>query len=425
VNAFQARFSPDVHTDGQGADIVGTSGDDFLLGTDSREHIIGKNGADELVGFGGRDTIDGGNGDDILDGGKGADVLYGRNGHDILLGEEGNDNIVGGGGIDWAYYHNALFGGDDGFNGVTVDLSTNSAVDRGGDIDHIVSTEDVIGTLNNDTLTGDGGANLLSGYLGADTLNGGGGDDFLETGGGLGAVLIGGDGEDTAFLFSNTDTNLKISLLATGEQTIASDTSVTLSGVENVSGFYYNDRIIGNVVDNKLYGDYGNDLLRGNGGNDHLYGDGYDHGDGDVVTDAYTVGDDTLLGGAGDDVLNGGGGADQLGGGDGADTFVYEYLDDSGSQLSDPLDHITDLDSTDLIDLSALAAGAAGGTLTLVDHFSGDGVSGEVTLSYDKGNGDDIPATTYLKVDSNGDGVSDMTVALDGDHRHFDGFILG
>jgi Ca2+-binding RTX toxin-like protein len=416
-----ASEAASVHTNGQGDNIIGTSGDDFLLGTDNREVIKGLNGADELVGFGGSDTIDGGNGDDILDGGKGDDQLLGRGGHDIILGEQGNDNVVGGGGIDWAYYHNALFGGGDPA-AVTVDLSAGTATDMWGGTDHIVSTEDVIGTLNDgDLLTGDGHDNLLSGYFGADTLNGGAGDDFLETGGALGAVINGGDGSDTVFMFSGTGTDLKINLAKTGEQMVAGDTSVTLSGVENASGYYYNDVLIGSTADNSLYGDFGNDILRGAQGNDSLFGDGYDKGDGDVVTDAYSVGDDTLAGGTGNDILNGGGGADQMEGGFDADTFVFEFLDDSGVQASDPLDHITDLTNDDAIDLTGIEANY-GVTLVLVDSFTGGGETGEVTLTWDKNAGES--GTTYIKIDADGDGQTDMTIAADGDHRDFTNFVL-
>ena len=362
-DAHNAAHS-DAHTAGQGPDLIGTAGDDFILGTNSAELIKGLNGNDELIGFGPADTIVGGNGDDILDGGKGNDLLLGRNGHDILLAEQGNDTIVGGGGTDWAYFHDAFFGSGDGDNGVTVDLLAGTATDRDGGTDTIVSCEDVIGTLNSDTITGDAGDNLLSGYFGSDSLYGGDGNDYLETGGGLGAVMDGGNGEDTIFLFSSTGTDLKINLSQTGEQLVAADTSVTISNVENASGYYYNDVIIGTDGANKLYGDFGNDLLRGGAGADSLYGDGYDHGDGAIVTDAYSVGDDTLVGGTGNDTLNGGGGADQMSGGFDADTFVYEYLDDSGVSKSDPIDHITDLTNDDAIDLTGIEANY-GVTLTL------------------------------------------------------------
>lgn len=421
--SFAGSVDSSVHTNGQGDDIDGTSGDDFLLGTNNREVIHGFNGSDELVGFGGADTIDGGNGDDILDGGKGDDLLLGRGGHDIILGEEGNDTMVGGAGSDWAYFHDALFTGQDGDNGVTVDLAAGTATDRDGFTDTLFSFEDVIGTLNGDSLTGDAGDNLLSGYFGSDTLNGGDGNDYLETGGGLGSVIDGGNGEDTLFLFSSTDFDLKINLSKSGEQQVASDTSVTLSNIENASGYYYNDTIIGTAGDNKLYGDFGDDLLRGGNGNDSLYGDGFDHGDGAIVTDAYSIGDDTLVGGAGNDTLNGGGGADKLAGGFGADTFSYEYLDDSGVQKADPLDHITDLTNDDAIDLTGIEANY-GVTLSLVDHFTGTG-AGEITLHFESVTVDEVTTeTTYLKVDADGDGQTDMTVAIDGNHTDFTNFVL-
>jgi len=414
-----AKAAPDFHTNAVN-NIVGTSGDDNLFGTDGKDDILGKSGDDFLVGFGHDDTVDGGSGDDIVDGGKGNDQLFGRDGHDILLGEQGNDNIVGGAGVDWAYFHNALFSGGDGESGITANLATETVVERNGFTDHVVTCEDVIGTLNADTITGDEGANLLSGYFGSDTLDGGAGDDYLETGGGQHAVAIGGDGNDTLFLFSSTGTDLKINLSTVGEQQVAADTSVTISGIENVSGYYYNDTLIGTDGDNSLYGDFGNDLLRGGFGNDALYGDGFDHGDGDVVTDAYSVGNDTLVGGQGNDLLNGGGGADELQGGFGADTFAYEYLDDSGTQASQPdtLDHIADLDNADSIDLTGIEANY-GVTLVLVDHFTGSGETGEIALKYDA-----EANTTYLKVDADGDGQSDMTVAISGDHTDFTNFVL-
>lgn len=407
------------HTAGQGADLIGTSGDDFILGTDSRELIKGLNGSDELIGFGGADTIDGGNGDDIIDGGKGDDQLLGRNGHDIILGEQGNDNIVGGAGVDWGYFHNALFSGGDGDNGITADFTTGIVTDRDGFVDHMVSVEDVIGTLNADTITGDDNNNGLYGYAGGDTLNGGGGDDYMSVDQGLNAVANGGDGEDTLAIIAFAG-GMKVNLSTEGLQQVTGDVSVTISGVENVSGYYYNDTLIGTDGDNKLYGDFGDDLLRGGYGNDHLYGDGFDHGDGDIVTDAYSVGNDTLVGGAGNDVLNGGGGADNLQGGFDSDTFVYEFLDDSGNQASAPdtLDLITDLDSSDWIDLSGIEANY-GVTLVQVAHLSGAGDTGEFTLQYNA-----EADTTYLKVDADGDGKQDMVVAISGDHSDFTNFVL-
>lgn len=420
--ASDAPAQIDVHHNGQGDDLIGTSGDDFILGTDSRELIKGLNGSDELIGFGGADTIDGGNGDDIIDGGKGDDQMLGRGGHDILLGEQGDDNYVGGAGVDWAYFHNALFSGGDGDNGIVADFTTGVVTDRDGFTDHMVSCEDVVGTLNGDIITGDDNNNGLFGYAGADTLSGGGGDDYMSVDQGLNAEANGGDGEDTLAIIAFAG-GMKVNLSETGLQQVTGDVSVTITGVENVSGYYYNDTLIGTDGDNKLYGDFGDDLLRGGFGNDHLYGDGFDHGDGDIVTDAYSVGDDTLVGGSGNDVLNGGGGADNLQGGFDSDTFVYEFLDDSGNQVGGALDEITDLDASDWIDLTGIESNY-GVTLTQVAHFSGSGETGEFTLQFVAGAEEGDAGTTYLKIDADGDGKSDMMVAIDGDHSDFANFVV-
>jgi Ca2+-binding RTX toxin-like protein len=69
-----------------------------------------------------------------------------------------------------------------------------------------------------------------------------------------------------------------------------------------------NDRIDGDIRNDKLWGDAGNDVINGGAGNDKLYGD---------------AGDDLLKGGSGNDTLVGGTGADQLVGGSGRDMASY------------------------------------------------------------------------------------------------------
>lgn len=84
--------------------------------------------------------------------------------------------------------------------GVTVDLNVKgvegfSEVSRGAEIDLIKQVEGVIGSSSDDTILGDGKANLLIGGDGSDTLNGGSGNDILL--GGIGSdELVGGVGND-------------------------------------------------------------------------------------------------------------------------------------------------------------------------------------------------------------------------------------
>jgi Ca2+-binding RTX toxin-like protein len=73
----------------------------------------------------------------------------------------------------------------------------------------------------------------------------------------------------------------------------------TVSGISDVIGTNFNDRIVVDDVGNRLDGQGGNDTLSGG------------------------LGDDELEGGAGHDRLQGGAGSDSVNGGDGDDTIVF------------------------------------------------------------------------------------------------------
>ncbi len=164
-------------TDGHGGSATGA----VDISYQDSSILTGTANADVLLGGSGNDTLNGGDGNDVLVGGDGNDSLYGGNGNDLLIGGLGNDLLDGGAGIDTASYASAT-------SGVTVNLSIGGAQNTvGAGTDTLVAIENLIGSDFNDTLTGDGNANVLQGGLGNDTLNGGGGDD----------VLIGGRGDDT------------------------------------------------------------------------------------------------------------------------------------------------------------------------------------------------------------------------------------
>ncbi|MBC7908353.1 MAG: M10 family metallopeptidase C-terminal domain-containing protein [Rhodospirillaceae bacterium] len=115
------------------------------------------------------DTMRGDAGANRLEGGKGDDTLSGRGGGDILVGGAGADVLQGGGGRDTVDYSGA--------GPVRVSLVSGEALDSSGAIDRLSGIEDIIGSLGQDTISGDGGANRLVGGVGADTLRGGGGAD--------------------------------------------------------------------------------------------------------------------------------------------------------------------------------------------------------------------------------------------------------
>ncbi len=109
-------------------------------------------------------------GGDSLTGGSGVNILRGYGGDDVLRGGAGADTLEGGVGTDLASYYNSAAA-------VTVNLAAGagSGSDAQGDI--LVSIENVNGSNFDDTLVGNGGANVLRGLAGRDTLTGGGGAD--------------------------------------------------------------------------------------------------------------------------------------------------------------------------------------------------------------------------------------------------------
>ena len=176
----------------------------MLTGDGGANTLVGGAGADALNGGGGTDTADysssamavnvnllansGAGGDaqgdtfssienligsafaDMLTGDTGANTLDGRSGNDTLIGGAGADALIGGAGTDTADYSSSAAG-------VTVNLQAGSG--SGGDAqgDTLSSIENIIGSAQADTLTGDGGVNTLAGGSGADVLKGRAGND--------------------------------------------------------------------------------------------------------------------------------------------------------------------------------------------------------------------------------------------------------
>jgi Ca2+-binding RTX toxin-like protein len=271
--------------------IFGSTGADTLRGFGGNDNLSGADGNDNLDGMDGDDTMRGGNGNDFASGGVGTDFLYGDAGNDILFGGAGGDQIVGGDGDDTIMGDagaDSMFGGV-GYDivsyinevaGVSVVLNQSRTVDVGG-----VATsefnqefEGVIGSNFNDTLSGDGGANLLEGGLGVDILNGGAGFDIAS--------------------YANATSGLTL-FMGGGTFNSGEANGDTHTSIEGLIGSQFSD-IIG--------GDAGVNELRGLNGNDFIYGRG---------------GLDTLLGGDGNDVLSGGLDADRLEGGTGIDVAFY------------------------------------------------------------------------------------------------------
>ena len=312
--------------------------------------LPGSNGDFALFGF---EEFQAGGGDDTFIGDTSSNQFYGNGGDDRFAGGRGNDFFDGGAGIDTADY--SLETALPGFPplAVTVDLAAGTASDIGGFTDTLVNIENVVGTLLDDTITGDGGANLLIGLDGVDTIDGGEGDDILR--GGLGAdILIGGAGVDTVD-YTTSGASVTVNLLK-GSNTGGDAQGDTLNGFSNIIGSSFDDTLTGDDNDNVLDGDKGNDTLRGEAGND------------------------TLLGGQGDDILLGGNGADINNGGDGFDVVDY-----SAAKTRVVLD----------MEAGGIFGDAAGDTYISIENVIGTDFEDDITGSgagetIDGGAGDDL-----------------------------------
>jgi serralysin len=257
--------------------IIGTNGDDkYPNGVELR----GTNLADEIYGLAGSDSLVGFDGDDILDGGPGADELWGGYGFDLASynassaavqinlfynysavgGDAAGDRLYSIEGLVGSAFGDALYGNDQG------------NVLRGGGGDDVL-----VGFGGDDVVHGEGGDDSIGGSAGIDRLDGGEGDDLLDGGEGD-DVLDGGAGVDTAsfessYNYAGVNADLA-SGIAHGAAPVGSD---RLSGIENLEGTLYGDRLAGNGGANALDGAQGADVLEGRGGADRfVYGQTYE-----------------------------------------------------------------------------------------------------------------------------------------------------
>ena len=389
-----------------------------IHGWDGSDVIVGGGGSDRLFGGQGADYIYGGDTTntstrvlyDYISGGEGADWIAAGRGFNIVDG--GSHDLADNGGDadgetstlydagDTASY--ASLGRQDDGIGVTVDLRDQAdlttllsdldgdglldeyrdagllaTTDNGSDDlgnggaygDVLSGIENVVGSRNSDTITGDAADNVIAtGAGGTDALDGGDGTDVVDfhrlaaavtaslvtgtyssasgsgtianfegmrgtdaadvlTGdagenlfhGTLGAdTIYGGEGWDTYDATAIGAVSLAVTYVADEEMALVfgfegstATLRQTLYGVEEI------------LFDGTQTstGGPGNDIITGGSGDDVING----HGGDDTIRPG--AGRDTVYGGAGDDVLHDGEGRDYLYGGDDDDVFyVVEHL---------------------------------------------------------------------------------------------------
>jgi len=309
---------------------------------------------------------------------------------------------------------------------VTIDLNPGSWLFSGAKSTSILAAgqayiglgtqiENVIGSAHNDTLTGNGVANVLDGGAGIDTM-------------------AGGDGSDSYYVRDSGDVvNESNTVLATGGSDLVYSDLAAYTLTSNVERLRLNTagtaNGTGNGLDNTLYAGPGNNALDGAGGNDtvsyafasagvtlslaiaaaqatggsgsdtlisieNLIGSGFN----DSLTG--NAGNNTLDGGAGSDFLNGGVGADTMLGGDGIDFYCVDHAGDLVSESNSNLatggndivySYLAAYTLTASVErLRLMLAGASNGTGNALDNtlYAGagnnvlDGAGGNDTVSY-------------------------------------------
>jgi Ca2+-binding RTX toxin-like protein len=171
---------------------AGSLFNDTLAGDVGDNTLLGRDGGDVLGGGAGNDVLDGGTGVDLasylylasgatltlgtqivvgagdtdtllsiegLAGTSFDDRLTGDAGANVLRGNSGNDWLDGSGGIDFADFSAATAA----LTIVLDSAATITVADGQGGTDSLVGIGNVIGSLFNDTLTGDATANTLAG----------------------------------------------------------------------------------------------------------------------------------------------------------------------------------------------------------------------------------------------------------------------
>jgi serralysin len=353
--------------------------------------LTGNAGANRLYGLAGDDRLYGNAGNDVLDGGLGADAMYGGIGNDTYTVDDTHDAAfeTAGEGTDRV---NASVSYALRDNVEVLTLYGTAQVGRGNDIANTIGGTDgankLYGEGGNDRLFGLDGNDRLDGGTGGDAMRGGEGNDtYYADNGRDAAIEEAGGGIDT--VYSTVNVNLRANvenLIFTG--------SGTINGTGNAEA----NRMTGNDAGNVLAGLGGEDVLRGMGGTD------------------------VVRGGDGNDWLEGGAARDRLEGGAGADLFAFSD-GDFGGLTGSSADQITDFSSAehdrirlDGVDASSVAANDQAFAFVGTDAFHG--VAGE--LRYEQ-----ISGNTYVQGDTDGDGVADFWIRLDGTHTLSSGdFVL-
>ncbi len=303
-----------LHTTAVDLAVFGLDGNDAIFGGATDDTLYGGAGNDTIAGgyvggvlrvnptdpliyieHAGVDQVFGGDGNDLvtlvgdyrstLDGGAGENTLYvpnlGADTLDLSRGAVIHTETTNGQTTTILRYHVVSFQdvnldggtvvGDDGPNRITGVNDTYPAT--GGTTIYGAGGDDTLtGSIYSDALYGGPGDDQLGGGGGLDTLSGGEGDDLIFAGGGA-SSLDGGPGGDTLSLDGLVGISLFTPTVELDRNYFAVPAAIgAVTGIENVIGSSYGDRITGDTGANRLDGGAGDDTLTGGGGTDTLVG---------------------------------------------------------------------------------------------------------------------------------------------------------
>jgi Ca2+-binding RTX toxin-like protein len=269
----------------------------FVLATNLNDNIVKTGDMDTTVnGSTQKDTITAQTGDDTIYGNEGNDTIFAGFGDDIIDGGEGTDTLTF---LDSTVAINA-------------DLSKTTKQNTGEGHDTITNIENMIGSLLNDTLTGNEKDNAILGEYSNDTISGLYGDDYLDGGelddtikGGLGDDTIkGGFGNDT-INFEDAANDITVKLY---------DGSINYSDVDNGYIDHNGDGIVdsADITYLKKYG--GTDTTK-------TINDKYGMATGEGTDYIYDV--ENVVGSKNNDTIAGSKENNTLDGGDGIDTVTF------------------------------------------------------------------------------------------------------
>jgi Ca2+-binding RTX toxin-like protein/subtilisin-like proprotein convertase family protein len=209
---------------GDGADntFAGGAGDDYLAGDSGNDLLISGAGLDTLFGDAGDDRLvvtDKQRVSDFLDGGIGRDTLEVADGMDLTGATISRVEVLKGKGTITLRPEQLV--GLQLVDGLTIQLSGTAqqlALPEGltlangarillpvSESVNVPADANVVGTRNDDRLSGSAAPDVIFGGRGADTIFGGGGDDIIFGGSGS-DILSGGEGNDR-FIVSATELN--------------------------------------------------------------------------------------------------------------------------------------------------------------------------------------------------------------------------